>query len=224
MADLAKYAPEGVTWLRAAVSAIPLVGGPLDHLLFDKADSIRVKNLEAALSALSEQIKSRPESTIDKSWFESPEALAAFKIMADKVSHEPDPKKVDAVGKLVAACGDVSHAADNNKPSVLDHLSRLSAVQIRLLSVIAKLSPKQKKISTGGLEQTASAIWISDILEALKAGIQFWEGKLILDQELEVLESLNVVRHVQLMGPSENAYVLTGIGKLASTYVHTAGL
>jgi hypothetical protein len=76
----------------------------------------------------------------------------------------------------------------------------------------------------GELNQTGSAIWLSDIIAALKAGPQFWQGKLVVDEELEVLESLNTVRRVQFMGPAELAYVVTTIGKRAASYVHTAGL
>ncbi|HMN93735.1 MAG TPA: hypothetical protein PKC60_10960 [Hydrogenophaga sp.] len=222
--DLSRYVPDGVTWIRAAVSCIPMVGGALDHLIFDKADAIRLKNLEAAIQAISDQVKAAGEDSIDKSWFESTEALATFKIMSDKVSYESDPAKVDAIGRIVAACGNKAHSEDREKISVVEHLSRLSAVQIKLLSVIANIPPTQKKISTGSLEQTAVAIWLSDIIAALRAGPQFWSGTLTVDQELEVLESFNTIRRVQLMGPSEAAYVVTAIGKRAASYAHTAGL
>ena len=55
--SLPDYMPERVTWLRALVVAIPTVGGALDHLLFDKADAVRLRNIEAALNALSEQLQ-----------------------------------------------------------------------------------------------------------------------------------------------------------------------
>ena len=48
--DGASLMPERRTWLRATVSVIPYVGGALDHLLFDRADSIRLRNIESALS------------------------------------------------------------------------------------------------------------------------------------------------------------------------------
>lgn len=222
--DFSRYIPEGITWIRAAVSCIPVVGGALDHLIFDKADVIRVENLEAAIAAISSQVNAVGEDAIDKPWFESVEALATFKIMSDKVSYEPDPAKVDALGRIVAACGNKAHSQDPAKMSVVEHLSRLSAVQIRLLSVIAQVTPTLKKISTGGLEQTATAIWLSDIVSALSAGPQFWTGTLTVNQELEVLESFNTIRRVQLMGPSEAAYVMTTIGKRAASYAQTAGL
>ncbi|VFU16330.1 conserved hypothetical protein [anaerobic digester metagenome] len=222
--DISQYVPEGIAWIRAAVSCIPIVGSALDHLIFDKSDAIRIKNLESAIAAISSQVNAVGENAIDKPWFESVEALAIFKIMADKVSYEFDPAKVEAIGRIVAACGNKKHSQDPIKISVVEHLSRLSAVQIKLLSIISQVTPTKKKISTEGLEQTATAIWLRDIISALRCNTQFWTGTLIVDQELEVLESYNTIRRVQLMGPSEIAYVMTVIGKLAASYVQTAGL
>lgn len=224
MTDIARHLPEGITWLRAGVSSIPVVGGALDHLIFDKADAIRVKNIEAALAAIKQQIESVEDETIDKEWFQSEEALAAFKMMSDKISYEPDPRKVEAIGRVVSACGNKQHSKDPHKLSVVEHLSRLSATQIKLLSIVSEIEPKERTIEMGGLNQTGSAIWLSDIIAALQAGPQFWQGTLDVDEELEVLESLNTVRRVQFMGPAELAYVVTTIGKRAAGYVHTAGL
>lgn len=222
--DLSKHLPEGVTWIKAAVSAIPMVGGPLGHLIFDKADSIRLRNIETALAALAEQIKSLEIEKLNKSWFESEEALAAFKTMAEEVSYEPDSQKVNDLGYIVAACGSNEHINDDKKLAILEHLARLSHTQIKILSVIATLPRQEKTISTGGLEQQANAIWFNDIASALQTGPSFWSGTLMLVEELELLESYNTVRQVQLMGPSERAYELTALGRRAASYLHTAKL
>jgi hypothetical protein len=118
-----------VSLFRAAIYALPYAGGALDHLIFDKADAIRLRNIQASLAALSAQLEKVHESKIDKSWFESEEALAAFKLMADKVSYEPDPKKVDAVGRIVGACGNTEHSNDHRK------LSRVGRLMITLYLV-----------------------------------------------------------------------------------------
>lgn len=224
MTDIVRHLPEGRTWLRAAVSCIPMVGGALDHLIFDKADAIRVKNIESALAAVKAQVESVEEGAIDKEWFQSEEALAAFKLMSDKVSYEPDSKKVEAIGRIVSACGNMQHSKDSHKISVIEHLSRLSATQIKLLAVVSGVKPREKQIESGGLTQTATAIWLGDIIDALNVGPKFWEGALVLDEELEVLESFNAVRRVQFMGPAELAYTVTTIGKRAASYVQTAGI
>jgi hypothetical protein len=127
-----------------------MVGGALDHLIFDKADAIRFKNIEAALVAVKRQIESSEQETIDKEWFKSEEALAAFKMLSDKISYEPDPQKVEAIGRVVSACGNKKHSEDPNKLSVVEHLSRLSATQIKLLSIISEVEPKDRWIDGGG--------------------------------------------------------------------------
>jgi len=222
--NLPELVPERMTWLRAAVTSIPVVGGALDHLLFDKADEIRLRNIESAVNALSEQIQKFDDSILDKEWFSSEEALATFRLMADNVSFEPDVKKVEDLGRIVAACGEHKHSTDPRKLSIIEHLSRLSHVQIKLLSVISTVPLQKKSVSSGGLEQTATAIWTSDVLNKLKTGTKFWDGTMKLDEELEVLASFNTIRRVELMGPSEAAYVLTGIGRQAAEYAKTAGL
>ncbi len=222
--DLTKHLPEGVSWMRAAVSSIPIVGSALDHLLFDKSDAIRLRNLEAALAAISEQVKNTDQAKIDKEWFETEEALAAFKVMADKVSYEPDKQKVEAMGRIIATCGNTEHSKDAKKLSVVEHLSKLSGVQIKLLAAVSRTAAKAKKISGGDIEQTPTAIWISDIITTLRSGPTFWPGTMKVDEELEILESYNTVRRIQLLGPSEPGYLVTSIGKLAASYVRTAGL
>jgi hypothetical protein len=223
MSDIQKYIPEGTSWLRAAVSSIPVAGSALDHLLFDKADTIRMRNMEAAVAALSDEIQKLGQQAIDKNWFSSEEALAAFKILSDKASYEPDKDKIDALGRLVASCGTVEHANDTKKLSVLEHLARLTSVQIKLLAVILATPPQEKKFSTGGLEQTITAIWQSDVIEVLKNRPIFWSGKLLIVQELEILESLNTIRRSQLFVSGELGFTLTAIGHHAATYVKSAG-
>lgn len=222
--SLTKHVPEPVALLRAAVSAIPYVGGPLDHLLFDKADAIRLKNIEMTLAALSDQVAKTHEGALDKSWFESEEAVAAFKILSDKVSYEPDKAKVEALGRVVGTFGTKQHSGDPAKISVVEHLSRLSSVQIRLLAAMAATPAQKKDFSAGGLSQSGTAVWLNDIANTLRQGTQFWSGELNLAQEFEVLEAYNVVRRMQLFGPTELGYVLTSLGKRAASYVREAGL
>jgi len=219
-----KYIPDSKVWLRAAVSAIPHVGGPLDHLIFDKADSIRAENLQAAIAALGNRLDQVEEASIDKAWFESQEALATFRLMAEKVAFEPDRRKIADIGRLVAACGMHPQSADPRKLSVMDHISRLSPVQVRLLSVIAGVQHKAKKLSGRGLAQTLTGIWPKDIESALRSGERFWNGDLNLALELEILESLNTIRRVPAIVSHEVAFSLTVLGRHSAGYVHQAGL
>lgn len=220
MAEIKKYIPEGMTWLRAAVSLIPYVGGAVDHLLFDQADVIRNKNIEQTLKSLSASVDELKDK-INQPWFSSEEFLQLLKKLFDSVSFETDKPKIDTLGKIVALCGTNEYVPDQKKCSVFDHIAKLSYVQIRLLSLVASIPKKKKEISSDALVQTVYAIWFDDIMIALQQNLEnrFWEGKLNLPQEMEILESLNMVRLVPIWG-KEKAYSLTSIGNLAAGYIN----
>jgi hypothetical protein len=50
--DVTRFLPQPVSLFRAAISASLDAGGALDHLVFDKADAIRLRNIQASLAAL----------------------------------------------------------------------------------------------------------------------------------------------------------------------------
>jgi hypothetical protein len=220
VSEIQNYVPEGKSWLRAAVSLIPYVGGAVDHLLFDQADAIRNKNIEQTLNSLSVSVDELKDK-INQPWFSSEEFLQLMKKLFDSVSFETDKQKIDALGKIVALCGTNEFVPDQKKCSVFDHIARLSYVQIKLLSIVASIPKKEKKISSGALFQTINAIWLEDIVTVLRqyGENRFWEGDLVVNQEMEILESLNMVRLVPVWG-SEKAYSLTSIGKLAASYIN----
>jgi len=222
--SISKHIPEGKTWLRAAVSSIPMVGSALDHLIFDKADSIRTSNLEAALNAVSHRLEQIPENLIDKEWFQSEEALATFRLLSEKTSFEPDKQKIQDLGRVAATCGTTSLSKDSKKLSVFDHISRLSPVQSRLLLAISSCSPRTKTVSGGDIQQSLSAIWPEDIKATLQSGTIFWEGTLNLALELEILESMNMLRRIPVLSSADTPLSLTALGQYAVTYLRQAAL
>jgi hypothetical protein len=216
--------PDGKAWARGVVSCIPVVGGALDHLVFDKADSIRMKNIEDAVKGMSDRLGAVPESSIDKAWFETEEALATFRLLADKAGFEPNKKKIEDLGKLAAACGLEPQSKDTKKLSVFEHLSRLSPEQLRLLKAVTQTAAATRTATTGAITQTLNAIWEDDVVKTLTTAPQFWTGNLNLPLELGVLESLNVVRQVFASGFNTPAYAVTPLGNHAVTYLTAAGI
>ena len=214
-----KYIPDSKAVLRAIVAAIPWVGGAVDHLIFDKAESIRNKNIEQSLNSLSSSVDELKDK-LNQPWFESEEALQMLKKLFDAVSFETDKNKIDSLGKLVALCGTHDHAPDSKKCSVLDHIAKLSYVQIKLLTIISSISPKKKEMESKGLVQTATAIWVEDIVKELNkyATNPFWDGILNPIEELEILESLNTIRRIPIWG-KDIGYSMTSIGKLSAKYL-----
>jgi len=211
--------PSKNSWLRAVVSAIPTVGGALDHLLFDKADEIRIRNIESAISAMKDRLSTIPDQLLDKSWFESEEALAMFRNMAENVGFEPDHRKRASLAKVVAASGMKQFATDKRKLSILEHLNKLSFVQMRLLAIVSQLQPQQCQVGTE-IVQTINALWSNQIIKAIEHNPygQFWDGQLNITLEFEVLESLNVIRNVPLINGGERAFEVTALGMEASKY------
>lgn len=47
-------APTALAWSRALVAGIPWVGGSLDHIIFDKAEEIRIQRLEQSVKNIEE--------------------------------------------------------------------------------------------------------------------------------------------------------------------------
>lgn len=211
--------------MRATIAAIPYAGGALDHLLFDRADEIRLENLETSLSALRERLNDLGESSLDASWFKSTEALAMFRMMADIVQFEPDDKKIEAIGKVIATAGSNKIASDKRKLSVLGHIADLSFVQMKLLRILGTMTPQRKELSGGSLTQSATGLWLTDILKAVETNPdgQFWDGQMQLDLELEILCSTNTVSRVPMMvSAPETVYALTPLGKIAACYLENS--
>lgn len=214
--------PPAMSLIKSAVAAIPIIGGALDHLLFDGADEVRINNVEQSLDNISNYINQIENNSIDKEWFSSVEAISVFRNLIDKVQFEPDTKKIEALSKVVVNSGTHDHSSDKRKLSVLNHLGTLSFVQMKLLKIISQLPLEARKVSGGSLEQTLQGVWLNKILEAVKGNPDgnFWEGTMKLDLELEILCANNTLERVQSMvGGNDAVYKLTLLGKMASAYL-----
>jgi hypothetical protein len=143
---------------KASVAAIPTVGGALDHLLFDGADELRIKNIEQAIKQISDSITTIKEDNLDVNWFSSGEALSVFRILMDKVQFECDPKKISAFSRIVVNSGSQILSKDRQKLSIVNHLSSLTYVQLKLLKTISELNIETRKVQGGALEQTIRGV------------------------------------------------------------------
>ncbi len=135
-----KYIPTGTSILRAGVSLIPLVGGVLDHLLFDKADEIRTRNIEQSISEISKKMGNIPEENITKEWFESTEAIEMFRQLIEKVQFESDNIKIKTLSDIYAISGTTEFSSDPNKFAVLRKVAELTTVQKELLLIVSKMN------------------------------------------------------------------------------------
>ena len=77
-----------ITALRVLVQAIPHVGGPLDTLIFSKAEKIRRRRVLEYLDALHEYIQNVDADKMDKRFFETEEGLSVFEMALKAVAAE----------------------------------------------------------------------------------------------------------------------------------------
>ncbi|MCG7499570.1 hypothetical protein MHO82_22145 [Vibrio sp. Of7-15] len=215
-----KHVPTVNSAMRAGVSAIPMVGGALDHLLFDKADDIRIKNIESSISEMGEAIKSFESKSIEVEWFSSPAALNIFKVLIDKVQFEPDAEKVSYLSKVYALSGNIDNYQEPNKYIIFDKLASLTTVQRKLFEIVAKTTKENRSMNQGALQQNVMAIWFDSIKENVLAVERFWQGMMNLDVELEILVSLNLLKLHPSPITNMTCFELTGIGKLLFNYTH----
>ena len=223
---LTEKAKQGPTWLRAGVSAIPWAGGALDHLLFDRAGEIRMKNVEQSLEAMKETLGQMEEQKVSKEWFESEEALDMFKHLLNKIEFECDKAKIKTLSSVYCLFGTNEHKNDPNKNAVLETLSKLTTKQQIIFKAAGKDQPQQKTSNGEAISYTATAIWLSDLLEYVKANtaimIQFFlqgGGTVYLNVELDFLVSLNLLRLQEIPNMKDTGYSFTSLGKQALAYL-----
>jgi hypothetical protein len=219
------YVPTGESTARALIAAIPVVGGALDHLIFDKANTIKQKNIERSLAAINENVKNIGEEKIDKSWFESEEALSMFSELILKIQYEASESKIKALSKVYSFSGRIDLAHNPHKFAVLDKVAQMTDVQRKVLLILAETNPIRREFQSGGLKGTATAIWLDiakDAVEKSKFG-KFWDGIMPLDIELEILESLNLIRRITPTVGDTYGYLLTILGKSVINFLSTDG-
>lgn len=223
--NMVEKAKQGPTWLRAGVAAIPWAGGALDHLLFDKAGEIRMKNVEQALNDMKESFEKIKEEKVSKEWFESEEALDMLKNLLQKIEFEGDAAKVKALSKVYCLFGTKKHKDDPNKYAVLETISKMTSNQRVIFKAVGCVPEVSKTNSSGAISYTGSAIWLSDILGYIKQNntvlsqLKSPTGNVTLDVELDILISFNLLRGISMPNMPEKGYSITQLGKLALSYL-----
>lgn len=218
-----KYVPSGISTIRALVASIPIVGGALDHLIFDKAEEIKAKNIERSIDDINTKMKLISEDKLEKGWFESTEALEMFKQLIDKVQFESDNKKIKTIADIYAVSGTKEFASDPNKFAVLRKAAELTNVQKEILLIMSEVPRRERKFDNAQFESKGTAIWGDDILKAINSNPKgkFWTGELHVPTEAGILSSLNLVSNVNVMFANVAGFDLTELGRLLVKYIKT---
>lgn len=214
--------PSGITWLRAAISLIPYAGGPLDHLLFDKYADIQRKNIQQAIDSMKLSMERLNEEKVSKDWFESEEALEMLSNLIQKIMYEGDKHKIQTLSNVYCLFGTKEHKDDPNKYAVLESIAKLTSNQRVVFLAAYEVVQETKEYSTGDLVEKTTAIWKSSILDYVKNTPRLMEqikGHVIIDDELDIISSFNLLVNINTSHPQDTAYRKSGLGKLAFNYL-----
>lgn len=220
--EMKDLAPSGTAWLRASIASIPLVGGGLDHLLFDKYADIQQKNMRLAIDAMKEKMATMEEQAVSKDWFESEEALDMLRNLLQRIMYEGDGSKIKTLSCVYCQFGTTEHKEDPNKYAVLDTISKLTNNQRAVFKAVNEVPQETKTVSGGSLEYTATAKWQSTILDYCKNNNTIrsqLRGNVFIDVELDILMSFNLVVNLGVGSSKDSAFRVSELGKLAYSYL-----
>lgn len=196
------------TGARAILSTIPIVGGALSHLCFDHLDKARIENIERTLNKVKLRISSLGEANLNKSWFESEEALNAIKTLLSTVEVEHQKGKIDLLAASFANLGTNSNSVLENKVGILQRLGLLSEQEIRVFKTFSKLPESEVKVSGGGISRTNKGVSSDNINKKLRLlDINFSQLQVYFDS----LQAHNLVNQIP------GGYKMTALGRHLST-------
>ncbi len=214
-----KYIPNVESIIRAWISSIPFAWSALDHLLFDKAYEIRLRNIELSIRNISEKVESFGEATLDLPWFQNEESIKMIRKLFDLVNYENDKEKTKTLSYIYAISWTSSFSSDTNKMAVLNKIAELTTFQKDIFYIIGKMNPQNRTVSGWDISYTWVWIWINDIVSEIKTSSKMqWKGTLKLDTELDIIESLNLIRRLNVPW-NELAYLVTWLWKLVIDYL-----
>lgn len=210
--------PSGMGWLRAGIATIPVVGGGLDHLLFDKYAEIQQKNIKQAIAAMGEKMSTMDEQKVSKEWFESEEALDMLRNLFDRIMYEGDGAKIRALSQVYCRFGTLEHKDDPNKYAAFDAISKLTNNQRVLFLALNDVKEHACSVMGGDFVIARRKTTIIDYCKNNDVVISQFRGDVLYDVELSILTSLNLLINLNIFS-SDYAYKVTGLGKLVYSYL-----
>lgn len=220
---LTRITPSKKAAMRASISLIPSIGGAFDHLLFDRADEIRISNIEKTIEILSESYNVLEQKKIDMKWFESAEAISIFKELIELIEYETDQNKIKTTAQTFVVFSKDPFSAEPNKKMVLRKISELTEIQKKIFIQMAQMKPSVKNFSSGGLKSEETAIWIQDIANNIATlhyiGKRFWNDTLDINFELEILVATGLIRSHKSQISNQLGFMVTGLGNIVATHL-----
>lgn len=210
--------PSGMGWLRAGIASIPIVGGGLDHLLFDKYAEIQQKNIKQAIAAMGEKMSTMDEQKVSKEWFESEEALDMLRNLFDRIMYEEDGAKINVLSHVYCRFGTLEHKDDPNKYAAFDTISKLTNNQRVLFLALNNVKEHACSVMGGDFVIARRKKTIIDYCQNNEMVKSQFRGDVVYDVELSILTSLNLLINLNIFS-DDYAYKVTGLGNLVYSYL-----
>jgi hypothetical protein len=181
-----------MTAFRAAVAAIPVIGGPLDILLSGKAGEYQEQRFQMFLDFLTEDIETLDKKKIDKEYLSSEEFYSHFQLLAERVLREHSEDKIHLLAK--ALLGSITlNVASEMKDKYLSIIADLSEVDVKVLvmmldqhakSTVSGVGNDRGKMTEGELIQNIPKM-TAGLMSAVCRTLERWG--LVTDAEVGTL-------------------------------------
>lgn len=139
--------------IRAAIQAIPQLGGSLDTLIFAKAQKIKEARFMTLIDELRKDLSKINEEMIDKKYLESEEFLSIVEKIFREVINEADEQKRIYLKNAIKSSSLVIFS-EYDKETVLKTLQQVSSAHIHVLKLcIANSTKGNQKFSVFNLQK-----------------------------------------------------------------------
>lgn len=198
-----------VTALRVLIQAIPHVGGPLDTLIFSKAENIRRRRVLEYLDALHEYIRRVDADKMDKRFFETEAGLSVFEMALKAVVGESFKEKRRVLAAFAVGTSTIPLSRRDDHLFVLECVARMSISQV---VVLLELAEEQLRIAgTWGLllnYEEVKELHYTDVVERAQRALKKWQliPNVSINEILDGLMSMNLIAHPEMVGEEAGTY------------------
>lgn len=153
--------------IRAAINAIPYVGGSLDILLSSSGQNFVIKRIESFISELNNQIEQLEKSKINYTFFEKEEGFDLVVKALNSASRTRQNEKLKLYAKIIKGAITEGKEFQEGDPELyLQIIEELSVKEIRVAKILFELKEIEKENAesnntNNNEDDQNDALWLS---------------------------------------------------------------
>lgn len=150
------------TAIRAVISAIPYIGGPLDIILSSKGQKIINERIEKFTKSLSEQVKELEESIVNKDFLDSEEWFDLIIKAYSAASKTRQDEKLHLYAKIIKESILINKEFEEEEPELyLKIIEELSVKELKIAMILFDIKEEKIELSTDEKNQFNDATLLS---------------------------------------------------------------